>query len=412
MLSVVWQWLKSRKLAYWLIVLFTGEIVMGALLPQEQFAITGSNLMLTEFPQLFLFLKQVGLLPIFSSWLFLGTMLLFFLNTLCCTIEQTIKAFQRLGGREGIPVKCKCSFEGLDEQKITIVLKRHGFRVKHRGELIFAQRGIVGCWATVLFHLSLLLIISGSILTQAFKFEGSFYLAEGQTWSNKVENYLGYQKGPWFKPWMYPDFQLTLEKFTASYPLGEFPQQLSSQVVLLEQGNVIKKQTVQVVKPLRYKGFTIYQIKHGYAPEISLQNSEGQVLLDAVVSLSTNAQTEEYKDEITIPGIGLRVGLRFLPNFRQDSPTRYSSKSFEPKNPGLVVTVSDSENKIVFQGPLMVGKEINFQGYSLRFADYRQWSGFTAVLDPGFPVIFAGFILGTFGLVSMFFSRINTNHRE
>lgn len=412
MLSYLWHKLKSRKLAYRLIVLLTAEIILGAILPQDQFLLTGSARLLSKFPQLFLILRQVGLLPFFSSWLFLGTMLLFFLNTLCCTIEQTAKVFQRQKGRqEGTPLKNVLSAVIPEPQKIFNVLRRHGFRVriasknahKQVGGIIFAQKGLPGSWAVVIFHLSLLLIISGTVITQAMKFEGSFYVAEGQTWSNKAENYLGYQTGPWFKSWMWPDFQLYLEKFSAVYPANGFPQQLTSQVSLLEQGNVVRRQTVQVVKPLRYKGFTVYQIKHGYAPELNLRDPNRQVLLDAVVSMNTNSENEEYSDEIIVPGTGIRINLRFLPDFRQDRPNKFSSRSFMPKNPGMAVTVRDANNQIIFHGPLMVGNEITFQGYNLQFQAYRHWSGFTAVFDPGFPVIFTGFILGTLGLICMFY---------
>jgi len=392
-------------LAYNLIVIITLETVVGALIPQAQFSFTGYTKVMSRFPQFTLFLKEAGLLPFFSSWLFMGTMVLFFLNTLCCTIEQIQKAFYRQQGyletanlRDIINTK----LEGPDS--ITDVMQKNGFRVREIGDYLFAQKGLLGSWGVALFHLSLLMLILGVILTQAMKFEGKFIIAEGQTWSNQVDNYLGRNAGPWFRTWMRPEFQLHLEKFSAVYLQDDFPQQLTSRVNLIKPDNTVSQHIVQVVKPLRYKGFTIYQANHGYAPELIFVNPRGDTLLEAVISLNTNTNGgENYVDEIDVPNTGFRIHMRFLPDFRQDGPKKFSSRSWEPKNPGIVVLVRDVTDKILYQGPLLLGKEISFEGYTLKFPAYRHWSGFNAIFDPGYPVIFAGFILGTIGLIIMFY---------
>ncbi|MGR3304337.1 MAG: cytochrome c biogenesis protein ResB [Candidatus Scalindua sp.] len=122
-----------------------------------------------------------------------------------------------------------------------------------------------------LIHLGFILIVFAGFLSSLFLQEGFIEIKEGQStevfW---VEDDLSKRL----------DFSISLKDFSVEfYPEQQkgilFVKKYKSAVVISQRGKAVKEGTIEVNKPLGYKGFYFYQ--YGYDPELP-----GQTLFQVV----------------------------------------------------------------------------------------------------------------------------------
>lgn len=269
--------------------------------------------------------------------------------------------------------------------RIKTFLNENGGRVTLR-DVLERQR----LWGSLLFHAGLVGVLVAGVVSTLTRSEGSIILTEGQSitldsaqLSNRIAPRLDLKPA---KP-----FQVRLDKF---HPVHDgrwgSPDYASDVTVVEADGREGQSAYVHVNEPLKHRGVTIYQTIHGFSPLLDLRDSSGRHQFYSWVSLSTELSEEEetrYRDEFAVPGTTLTIEAEFFPDSYMMGD-RLASRSPDPKNPALAVTVRDGVDTI-YNGPVYLGEPVELaSGLWLEMAGVRYWSGFDVVRDLGAGALF------------------------
>src|SRR5687767_8472978 len=128
-------------------------------------------------------------------------------------------------------------------------------------------------WAklgTFPFHLALILIMVGGIVGAQFGFrETEFIIAEGETRA------IGHGTG----------LSLTLERFTDEYNLDGSAREYRSELVLLDDGDPVKREEITVNNPMTHGTYSIYQASFGQTVVLRVTDAQGAILYDGPVDM-------------------------------------------------------------------------------------------------------------------------------
>lgn len=397
--------LRSRKLAYGLILLLTIATVMGVLTPRAVLMEDARYLRLQEtFPAVFRFLDFVGLEHYYTSAWYRALVALLFINTLFCTMEQWKKAVREAGkpqpGRESGRA---LTIMGAGRAEILAALKKNRYKVdiitdKNKETVIIGRRGILGLFGSPLFHLFLLILILGVLLSGLTRFYGFLILAEGETLPVVESSFVTANYAPYARRGE-GELRVTLESLEVRYDSRGFPFRFASNVTLQKGGAAPSVEQVEQAAPTPFAGHNLYQLERGYSPLVLLLDENGAEVWGAFLYLETipGRDGELYRDELNFPYLGENVTVELLPDGKErrigEGPWEHS-----PSAPVLKVRMPNREEVLV---PL--GESAALGDLLLLFPELRQWSGLNVVRDPGLPVVVAGFTGIVAGLCLLFF---------
>ncbi|MEO1395073.1 MAG: cytochrome c biogenesis protein [Cyanobacteria bacterium J06634_5] len=245
-----------------------------------------------ENPALFGFLTwkvvlTVGLNHVYSTWWFLSLLVLFGASLTACTFTRQITALRwfsrtwnfyskpRQFGKmalstelEGVPIEdLKAQlrdrrytlYEKNGESEKTDVSSAAGERSDSTdvtGKMLYAHKGLVGRIGPIVVHASMLLILVGAIVGALTGFFAQEMVPSGQTF--KITNV--FEAGPFSESQVPKDWSVKVNRFWIDYsPEGRIDQFYSDLSVLDEAGAEVKRKTIHVNEPLRYKNVTLYQ---------------------------------------------------------------------------------------------------------------------------------------------------------
>lgn len=368
----IFRYIASIKFTIVLLSLLIVAMFLGTLFPQggapeqyeEAFGEIWSGI-----------LSYPGLFDIFHSWWFIGLAILLLVNL----IAGNIYALWIEHRQDKNPVKGGIEIEASPEQidRTAGILEKMRFRCKHIGDsFIIARKGVAQRLISVGFHLCLVLLAVGFLLSATSRFDDMVYLREGET-----------ERIPFAE---HDSLDMTLEKFDMEYVmLGEryFPKDYKSTVSL----STGQKKIVEVNKPLRHRGLTIYQMDY-------------QQRFDLVVGDTTISVTP--RKPFAIPGLmgRYRTGTVYLGTLFQDGeretivPNTRLYLAEKQQGPPMM----RGGNEI---GELILGQPLEFQNTTLEMSNVAQLSGLFYRKDTGYPFVFYALILFMVGLfVRVFFA--------
>ncbi|MFC2072907.1 cytochrome c biogenesis protein ResB [Chloroflexota bacterium] len=371
LVSKIWKFLQSRNLALVLLAVVLVAVTLAWALH--------SNWVL-------------------SSWSFLTAVALLLLNTLACSITRISNLLnkanredERLDIAQVARLKNRAELQTqrpLTEviSAVTATLHRCGYRVATRSGVeshLFGEKGKLGEWGSIVFHLSFLVILLGILYSGVTRYVGSIVITEGQTVTEQ------HQEG----------FQIRLDKFQATYHEGRTGTDYVAHLTVLDEGYVVKKEQVRVNQPLTYQGTTFLLERYGFSPRFVLRDAAGEELFNSFVNLRMLPLDSE--DSFTIPETEFVVWVKFYPDMIMDEG-KMTTDSLLPNNPVMSLIVS-SDEKTLFTGPLALDDSAKFENVSLSFVDLRYWTQYRVVKDAGQALIFSGFWLSVTGLVVRYF---------
>jgi hypothetical protein len=176
---------------------------------------------------------------------------------------------------------------------------------------------------SIVFHLSLLVIIAGIILNFLYKYEGVMALTEGQRSADHTADYFREFKGPLYKG-SYGNFTLKLDTLRRM-PDTTDPGGIATITLSPTNGN---PQTVEVSINHPYKWrdieFHIGQ-KIGYSPEIRLLDRNDSTVFRAFmrVAIVSEEDREVHRDFVFIPDQDLQVGVEVIPSATGEDDYRF-----------------------------------------------------------------------------------------
>jgi len=323
---------------------------------------------------------------IFSSPVFLGLAVVFLLNLTFCTAKQTIFLIGNyLKNKDAPTLKQKL--------KLTIIPgEETGVRKKS-----FLNRA-----GTVIFHLGILAITTGSLLFAVFGFTGKFGLFEGELFNELQQGYTFTQKG-----FLAGDYRKDLGVFLHSLEPVEITERkpyMQADVSVLENG--LEKYRGQLEegesKELKENSITFYNF--GYFIELILKPPEKPETVERIgLDTHEHAGYQQYVAGAGIENNLYSLQVEFLPDLvSYERPLR--TRSYQLKNPSLYMLArkKSEERKtsdVVFEGIIKLGQTAEFKdGFMVTFSGYRPWAAFLITKYNGIYAIYTGFILTAAGL--------------
>jgi len=403
----IWLFFNSLKLtlAVMLTLAFAaglGTVVQQGLRPSEYINSYGMKWAEIIF--------YANLNDLYHAWWFTAMLGLLCLNIIVCTFERFPPKWKALlnqkpAGKFNKRIISNCSHNhtvampmrhdaALD--KILKIFKKKRYKIQHTsasdGHYIYAWKGTVGRLGSDVVHISLLLILLGSILGGFLGYKDNKIVYEGDTMTVPMA-----------------PFQVRLDKFWIDfYDTGQI-RQYNSLLTVLEGGKEVLHKQIWVNEPLYYKGIRFYQSSYGSAWDKIKRADIGFIKKK---SKKINAKVSvDWGKKTVIPGTPYSVKLMgFAADFAYDDRSKtVFSQSAETKNPAVHIEIYKGDEMI--SNPWLF---LNYPGIfpaipdsedDLVFAGFSgiMYSGISLNKDPGTNVVWLGALVMGLGFFLAFF---------
>lgn len=390
----------SVQLALFLLFILAATSIIGTIIPQNNvfdFYVQRYG----EKTAHFFYLLDIP--DMYGSWWFLGLLGLFSLNLIVCSLEripQVIRIYRRdplemrveqLGKMRLHRELVRDSGLEMGQQQVMALFKGQGWSPqwvdKEGGRLFAAEKGGWSRFGVYVVHCSILVILAGALLGSpsvaekllgkpTFAFKGSIMLPEGQV----TDHITPFKQ----RTHIDLDFSLRCDDFSIEYYPNGMPKTYRSLVSILEQGQVVRQEKIEVNQPLTHRGVTLYQ--SSYQPfqqyRVQLRRQDG------LEHRATIAPAEES----TWQQAGVTYGI--INRESQGEVTRrlklwFGDGQGEPStqwiNPGQETVINRPSGS-----------------YTL-IVDQVYATGLQATKDPGVGLVYSGCLLMLVGLYVAFF---------
>lgn len=258
-------------------------------------------------------------------------------------------------------------------------------------------RGGVRFWASVAFHLGLILGVLVMLLSPLTRYSGTLTVIEGETAEAGAGSDAKFA-GPYLGS-APPFFSLRLDGYKEEYEDGFFPVDYRADVTLgfIEGDEYVRDARVLKINgPIVFDGYKLLLESGGFMPYFILRR-EGRIVFEGFVRLAKETRVE---DSFEIEQEGLTVRTRFFPDLFVEGG-KAGTRSMEAKNPayGVKVVRRDAPNDYLYIGVIKPGAEAAFGELTLELAEIKPFVDVLAVRDPMYYWFFAGWGVGLAGLV-------------
>jgi cytochrome c biogenesis protein ResB len=408
--SPVLKALRSLRLTVLLIICLGSVFLLGVVVPQKRLlGVDPYEAWRAQKPVLVGVLEFLGFTDIYVSPLTLVLWALFFLN-LITVMSGRIPVIWRRCMRVAVPA----GIESLGRRHVTIpgrgledarkTLNGMGYRFFSGGRGFLAVKNRFSPLATILFHLSFLLLLAGGVTTVYTKFRGEANVAVGETFSG---NYAGMSKP---KVGGVPRTVITVEEVRPVYYKGDVAVDLE---VALRTGDGSRR-VIGINNPYR-EGPVSFVIKNiDVAPLFIIRDSNGRELDGAYVKLNALAGNADYfsmagYDFATVfytnvlsDTLSTRDEEAALPQALKQRPSAAGARQQqEIVNPAFDLSVY-RQGVLLAEETVRVGESIGFDNRTILFSGLAYWVKFYVVKEYGLGVVYTGFALITLALVVRF----------
>ena len=417
----LWRQLTSMRIALILLFLLALASIPGSIFPQRGTSPLRVNEFLQDNPTSGPILDQLYMFDVFASPWFAAIYLLLFISLTGCVLPR---AFEHANELRSLPPAAPRNLSRLpvhlqwqSNQPTAQVIsetqkawKKRGWRVRSGEDWVSAEKGYSRETGNLLFHLALLVLLVAVGFGGAMGFRGTVIVREDSGFANNVTQIDTFAPGRMFGADQLPPFSFTLLDFGADFQRGGqqngAPRDFFAELAVKDDPNSTPRNVrVEVNKPLRTAGITVYLVGHGYAPEFTIRDSDGKIVWqDAAVFLpqdSAFTSSGVVKVPDTVPQLGLQ-GF-FLPTVSEDFSNGPVSKFPAADNPevyisawvgdlGLDSGMPQSVYRLDTENMTRIGIEelapgetwtLPNSGVTVEFNGYRQWASFAVTRDPG-----------------------------
>ena len=344
----------------------------------------------------------------YHAWWFIAIMTLFSINLFLCSfkrIPNALKVYSEpsFNPSKGKPIK-KMDFSGTSNDSNLknikkIISEKYGTPLEKGGngeKCLLFQKGRIGRLGVYITHTSIFVIFIGSIIGSLAGFKGYVSLLEGEqtstNWDSKQKKEVPL------------GVDIKCENAYVEYYNNVrtgMPKDWRSDLLILKNGEIIKKKTIEVNDPLEYNDIAFYQSSFG----------EGGVK-KLILNVKPNDGTVPFKveldsqDETPIDDKTTVRLLKFIPDF-VISGGEIFSKSDELVNPAVQIELKSGEEK---KTQWLFQKYPDF--HSAEKGDYKillasvvpkNRTGLQVAKDPGVNVVWLGCVIMLIGLYISFF---------
>jgi cytochrome c biogenesis protein len=396
-----WRLLTSMRTALLLLLLVAIAAVPGSLFPQRSSDPNGVVQYFDNNPEWAPTVDALGLFNVYTSPWFSGIYLLLFVSLIGCVIPRTrhhatamLQPPPRTPSRlNRLPAHHTLSLE--DERRspaeladrARALLRRAGYRVATYPDAggrvsVAAERGYLRETGNLLFHIALIGVLVAVAIGGGFRYQGQRVIVEGEGFVNARASYDTFTTGAWFSDESLPPFSVTLQDFAVEYVeddpanLGFITDYTATVDVLEPTTDLATTAIVKVNEPLAVSGAQIYLLGNGYAPQITIRDPNGTIVLEERIPFLPQDGNLTSLGIIKVPdGLAEQVGAIgfFYPTQSVTASGAYTSIYPDLQNPVMTLNV--------FTGDLGLDDGTPRSVYKLDTSTMTQLSGGSTGVD-------------------------------
>ena len=286
--------------------------------------------------------------------------------------------------------------ESLQRAEETLVPK--GLRLHGSSPAILVRtRGSAGPWGSILFHLGLVLVFAGAIISTLCSFSAMFALTAGESAFLGAERLRLVSNAPLATHGALRETRVTLLEFDRMHRLGT--STTPSSLLLVEQHEARVQGHVYVNNALDMDGTVIHQGDlWGYAAGLHITGANDSVVFSGFLRIATDLSEREvrFRDSVRLSD-GALLHVAFFPD-ADSSGGSVENRSLEARRPLLLGSLRTRSGETHRFGIRPDGEE-HAGNYTIAFPMLRFWSQYTVGVDPGIPLLAAGGVACVLGLL-------------
>jgi len=393
-----WRVFSSLKFAIFILLSLAAFMVVGTFIPQN---IPPHVLRQTYSPLAFALLNFFQVYDLFHAWWFSLLLLLLSLNLFACTIN----GLSKLPGHFKIRPKGESPHQGMFNLTLTSEMdQKSAFNLIHRFfstrggrilsvhdfSMLYWQKNKYARLGVHIVHISLLIILAGSLSTSLLGFNGSVFIPQGE----EVDHfYISGNDGIPIRRQL--DFTIACDKFELKlFPNGQ-PKDYISHLRIKRKGILLALKSIEVNSPLSFEGISLYQSSYRKQPfqsEIKLE------ITDTQTNTSKEYTTTFQQPLILGEGSDAPVtftALDYYQNFRKFGPALYMERKPAGKMGNFIVLKEMPE----------FDKKHRNDTYWIKLKQVKESyaTGLQVAKAPGVSLVWLGCSLMILGLLITFF---------
>lgn len=408
-MTTLGKFLSSKVLAAYLIGMITIVTTVGMLIPQQPMEVIAHAKAWYSNGYVLKLIRLLDLNNLFFSWWFLVLSLLFLLNLLLCSFKHARISLRlwryfdvEIFEAESSTVS-RFKDRALSKTALEKIAKANSLHVNFEPAGVSLYKHRWGLFSGVIFHVGLIIVIVGGLLTLSTKMSGYATFGVGETRMEEHGLYHNVAEGALFKLTdKHTGYDIKLVKQDRIYQDNELDY-VKSHVEVYKNQKLIKRGIIERGQPLIIGDLRLFHYKTGFAPGLIVKDSQGKIKHAGYVLVDVLDEGDEDRHTLSnfvIPNSSLEIALELYPDFT-DAGGSPASKGDKPINPRFKVEVRDKD-KIVYTGMMKLDQTITVAGDSITLTQLSNWSGFEIVRDMGASVLFLGSWIAVIGLAMLY----------
>ena len=365
--------IADLRFAIFILLLISFCSILGTIIEQDQsieiyknnYPLTNPALGILTWDQILKF----GLDHVYKTWWFYSLLFFFGLSLITCTILQQFPSlkiarrcqFFRTTG-QFYRLKNFTILNNFSLNKIIFKIQQNKYSIFQQKNTIYCYKGLIGRIAPILVHLSMILILVGTIFGSLFGFKAQEIVPKTENFH--IQNILNTGQLT-----VIPKISTRINDFWITYTKNKTISQFYSDISILDQeGNETYRKTISVNSPLIYQNIYYYQTDWNLIG-LRFQNINNQIIEYPLLNFSNNQE---------------KVWLTWI-----------------AKNPslteGLILIIDNLEGYCSIyneQGQFLGNIELNEMTNltdSTTLLEIISSTGLQIKIDPGIPIIYSGF---------------------
>ncbi len=360
-----WRQLTSMRTALILLFLLALAAIPGSVVPQTAVDSVRASRWMEEHPRLTPVYERLGLFSVYDSVWFSAIYILLVVSLVGCIVPR-LRVYWR--GVRAEPPQVPRRLDRLPEhrtietdaepdavlQAARAALRSRRYRVRvdapdgAAAGAVRAERGKLREGGNLVFHLSILVVLVGFAAGSLLGFKGGAIVVTGDGFANTLSQYDDFEAGSFFDIGDLEPFDFTVDGFEVKF-LEEgrqagMAQQFEADVTYRSAPGAEQQQReVAVNHPLSIDDTDVFLIGHGYAPNITVRNTDGSIAYSGPVVFLPEDTTFRSFGVVKVPdaeqagGGTAQLGLEgeFYPTYGFTDESGPFSAFPDSKNPAI-----------------------------------------------------------------------------
>jgi len=312
---------------------------------------------------------RFGLDHVYKTWWFFALIFLFGLSLIFCTFLQqlpSLKIARRCQlfrtTRQFYRLKISTILSNSSFNQILSQIKQTQYSIFQQKNIVYCYKGLIGRIAPILVHLSMVLVLLGTIIGSLFGFKAQEIVPKTENFH--IQNILNNGQLTFI-----PKTSARINSFWITYNKNKTISQFYSDISILnKQGNESYRKTISVNYPLIYKGIYYYQTDWNLIG-LRFQTKNNEIIEYPLINVLNNQN---------------KLWLTWISD----------NKSLEK---GVIAIVDNVEGYCSiynesgqFLGNIELNETLNFK-YPLMLLEIISSTGLQIKVDPGISIIYSGF---------------------